>query len=94
MKNKYSIFSIIKNSLSYHENWQRAWRDPEPKPSYDIVIVGGGGHGLATAYYLAKEHNLKNYTKKNSIRHNNCIDYWFNWFRDQSLKRFTFDGKF
>jgi len=60
MKNKYSIFSIIKNSLSYHENWQRAWRDPEPKPSYDIVIVGGGGHGLATAYYLAKEHNLKN----------------------------------
>jgi len=60
MKNKYSIFSIIKNSLSYHENWQRAWRDPEPKSSYDIVIVGGGGHGLATAYYLAKEHNLKN----------------------------------
>jgi len=60
MKNKYSIFSIIKNSLSYHENWQRAWRDPEPKPSYDIVIIGGGGHGLATAYYLAKEHNLKN----------------------------------
>ena len=52
MKNKYSIFSLIKNSLSYHENWQRAWRDPEPKLSYDAVIVGGGGHGLATAYYL------------------------------------------
>jgi len=60
MKNKYSIFSIIKNSLSYHENWQRVWRDPEPKSSYDVVIVGGGGHGLATAYYLAKEHNIKN----------------------------------
>ena len=60
MKNKYSIFSLIKNSFTYHENWQRAWRDPEPKKSYDIVIVGGGGHGLATAYYLAKEHNLKN----------------------------------
>ena len=53
MKNRYSIFSLIKNSLSYHENWQRAWRDPEPKSNYDIVIVGGGGHGLATAYYLA-----------------------------------------
>ncbi len=60
MKNKYSIFSLIKNSLSYHENWQRAWRDPVPKKEYDIVIVGGGGHGLATAYYLAKEHDLKN----------------------------------
>jgi hypothetical protein len=60
MKNKYSIFSLLKNSLSYHENWQRAWRDPEPKAQYDAVIVGGGGHGLATAFYLAKEHNLKN----------------------------------
>jgi len=63
MKNKYSLFSLIKNSFSYHENWQRAWRDPEPKPSYDAIIVGGGGHGLATAYYLAKEHNLKNIAK-------------------------------
>ena len=59
-ENKYSLFSLIKNSFSYHENWQRAWRDPEPKPSYDAVIVGGGGHGLATAYYLAKVHNLNN----------------------------------
>jgi sarcosine oxidase subunit beta len=60
MKNKYSIFSLIKNSFTYHEKWQKAWRDPEPKSSYDVVIVGGGGHGLATAYYLAKEHNLTN----------------------------------
>ena len=60
MKNKYSIFSLIKNSLTYHENWQRAWRDPEPKSQYDAVIIGGGGHGLATAYYLAKEHNMRN----------------------------------
>ena len=60
MKNKYSIFSLIKNAFSNHENWQRAWRDPEPKKEYDAVIVGGGGHGLATAYYLAKKHNLTN----------------------------------
>ena len=60
MKNKYSIFSLIKNAFSNHENWQRAWRDPEPKKEYDAVIVGGGGHGLATAYYLAKKHNLRN----------------------------------
>ena len=50
MKNKYSIFSLIKNALSGHENWQRAWRDPEPKKEYDAIIIGGGGHGLATAY--------------------------------------------
>ena len=55
MKNRYSIFSLIKNAFSYHENWQRAWRDPLPKKSYDVIIVGGGGHGLATAYYLAKD---------------------------------------
>ena len=60
MKNKYSVFSLIKNAFSYHENWQQAWKDPTPKKEYDAVIVGGGGHGLATAYYLAKKHNMKN----------------------------------
>ena len=58
MKNKYSIFSLIKNTFSHHENWQRAWRDPQPKKEYEVVIVGGGGHGLATAFYLAKKHNM------------------------------------
>ena len=43
MRNKYSIFALIKNAFSYHENWQRAWRDPEPKKEYDAIIVGGGG---------------------------------------------------
>jgi len=57
---RYNVFSLLKNSLSGHRNWQPAWREPEPKGEYDIVIVGGGGHGLATAYYLAKEHGLKN----------------------------------
>ena len=60
-KNKrYSIFSLARNARSYHEKWAEAWRSPEPKPSYDAIIVGGGGHGLATAYYLAKEHGLAN----------------------------------
>ncbi len=60
MKSRYSIFSLMRNALSYHEKWPEAWRSPEPKSSYDVVIVGGGGHGLATAYYLAKVHGIRN----------------------------------
>jgi sarcosine oxidase subunit beta len=56
----FSIFSIARNAVSHHENWQKQWRSPAPKASYDAIIVGGGGHGLATAYYLAKEHGLRN----------------------------------
>src|SRR5918995_2996214 len=57
---KYSIFSLVKNALSHHQNWDRAWRDNRPKDGYDVIIIGGGGHGLATAYYLAKEHGIAN----------------------------------
>ncbi|WP_299838894.1 sarcosine oxidase subunit beta family protein [uncultured Paracoccus sp.] len=51
---RYSGFKVLKEALTGHKGWRPAWRDPEPKAHYDIVIVGGGGHGLATAYYLAK----------------------------------------
>ena len=57
---RYSIFSLARNARSYHERWPLAWRSPAPKPRYDAVIVGGGGHGLATAYYLARQHGLAN----------------------------------
>ena len=60
VKKKYSIFSIAKNALSGHKSWPKMWRSPEPREFYDVIIIGGGGHGLGTAYYLAKEHGLKN----------------------------------
>ena len=56
----YSAFSLLKGALTGQLHWQPAWRDAAPKPHYDIVIIGGGGHGLATAYYLAKEYGLAN----------------------------------
>ena len=52
---RYSGIRVIKEALSGHKGWGPLWRDPEPKPHYDFVIIGGGGHGLATAYYLARE---------------------------------------
>src|SRR5204862_1456288 len=56
----YSLFSLLKNALTGHRGWTPTWRDAEPRLSYDVIIVGGGGHGLATAYYLAKEHGITN----------------------------------
>jgi len=57
---KYSLFSLLREAMSGHQRWPIQWRDPAPKASYDAVIVGAGGHGLATAYYLAKEHGIRN----------------------------------
>jgi len=57
---RYSGFSLFANALSYHEKWQKVWRKPVPKKEYDVIIIGGGGHGLATAYYLAKMHGITN----------------------------------
>jgi sarcosine oxidase, subunit beta len=57
---KYSIWTLLQRAASGHREWAPAWRDARPKPAYDVIIVGGGGHGLATAYYLAKNHGLTN----------------------------------
>ena len=57
---RYSLLALARNALSRHERWPRAWRAADLKPSYDVIIVGGGGHGLATAYYLAKNHGIRN----------------------------------
>ena len=56
---KYSWLSLLRHGLTGHRDWPQVWRHPDPKPAYDAVIIGGGGHGLATAYYLAREHGMR-----------------------------------
>ncbi len=57
---RYSAFAIAREAARYHQGWERAWASPEPKKHYDVIIIGAGGHGLATAYYLGKNHGIKN----------------------------------
>ena len=57
---RFSFVNVALQALSHNSGWPEQWRSPEPKAAYDAVIIGAGGHGLATAYYLAKEHGLSN----------------------------------
>jgi hypothetical protein len=57
---RYSGLRLLTHAIGGNKGWTPAWRDPPPKPVYDVIIIGGDGHGLATAYYLAKEHGVTN----------------------------------
>ncbi len=56
----YSALSLLKGALTGNRSWRETWRKAEPKRAYDVVIIGGGGHGLATAFYLAENHGIRN----------------------------------
>jgi sarcosine oxidase subunit beta len=57
---RYSVFAVAREAMRNHQGWPRAWGSPEPKRKYDVIIIGAGGHGLATAYYLGKNHGIRN----------------------------------
>ena len=57
---RYSVFAVVKEAFTQHKGWQRAWQNPQPKARYDVIIVGAGGHGLASAYYLGKNFGITN----------------------------------
>ncbi|MCX7890268.1 MAG: sarcosine oxidase subunit beta family protein [Rhodobacteraceae bacterium] len=55
---RYSVFAVARQAFAHHQGWEKAWASPEPRARYDVVIVGAGGHGLATAYYLGRNHGI------------------------------------
>jgi sarcosine oxidase subunit beta len=57
---RFSALALARHASSGHERWPQFWRSPDPRSHYDVIVVGAGGHGLATAYYLAKEHGIRN----------------------------------
>ena len=57
---RYSAFAIVREAARYHRGWERAWTSPEPRVRYDVVVIGAGGHGLATAFYLGRNHGIRN----------------------------------
>src|SRR3981189_1803721 len=56
---RYSAWRVLAKALRGNTGWQPVWRDPTPQSGYDVIVIGGGGHGLATAYYLAKQHGIR-----------------------------------
>ena len=60
MKQRYSFASLIRHGINKHTTWAPAWRTPPLKDHYDVIVIGAGGHGLATAYHLGKDHGITN----------------------------------
>lgn len=92
---RYSLLSLARNALSNHRNWPRAWRSPPLKTRYDVIIIGAGGHGLATAYYLAKNHGItdvavldKGWLGGGNIARN-TVTIRCNYMRDESIPFFV-----
>lgn len=92
---RYSLFSLARNALSDHQGWKRAWRSPPLRDRYEVIIVGAGGHGLATAYYLAKNHGItdvavleKGWLGGGNVARN-TVTIRSNYLRDESIPFFV-----